>query len=1313
MSLSVDLIDQFVDVTNDEKKEVSDGVAYGTVVINGESTYVQLDGSTYNTPVTTTTNVKHGERVAVLIKNHTATITGNFSSPAARTEDVESATKKISEFEIIVADKVSTDELTAELAAIDTLLADKATIKELNAAKAEITELVADKADIEDLNAVEASIGKLEADYADLNVLVAEKATIKDLEVTDQHVRNLDADYGEFKELTTDKFEATDATVKTLAAQIIDTETLDTKYANINFANIGEAAIMKIFASTGLIDKLTVGDGMKITGELAAVTINADNIKSGTITADRLLLKGANGLYYQLNYSALGDDFFATDLTEEEQQELQNGIHGENIIANSITAKHISVDDLTAFGATIANFTIVGKDGDAPGKLYSDMKESVDNTTRGIYMDTSGQFAVGDINNFIKFYKDTDGSYKLAINANKITLGSSGKNVEESIDDIASKIVGTNLLRQTATMSGWETTDIEGVGESTIGNGVLTIRIVDEGDTGWSSILTTCLPLIPMDTIRGKQLIVSFDVKADVENSNHRIYMVPTSFYSETGKKGAHRDISREGNVTTEWQRVSYAFPEAISDGFFTSAPALGIGDLFGFRVYNREPGSTLYIRKIKLEVGDKATDWSPAPEDASDSIEAVKSTTISGVDVQYASHTSSTEAPTSGWSTTAPEWEDGKYMWQRTVTTYGDGTIKTSDPTCITGATGQNGSASTGTDGRGVKTIVENYYQSTSPTEMTGGSWSTNYPGWLSGTYIWTKSVITYTDGTVISTTPICVTGPEGQKGDKGDTGDQGPQGDKGDAGVGIASVDVYYYLSTSSTSLSGGSWSTSAPTWVDGKYMWSKTVTTDTNGTSTESGAVCITGQKGATGVQGNTGATGATGTGIELITEQYYLSTSKETQVGGSWSEMPPTWSTGMYVWTRSKIVYKNPASTAYTTPVCDSSWEAVNELEIGGRNLLMCTGDMDTWLTYSGDYGSSSVEDGVATLSVATTGDTDWSNVFLTAYPQISMDEVRGKQLILSLDLKASEEMASSLYIVPITYHSSTGGSGKHRDIIPVIPATTEWQRVTYVFPDAITDEFFNLNDNTTVGDLFSIKLYPYKATEASVYIRKVKLEIGDKATSWTPAPEDVDGDISNAQNTADVAQDSADSANVLARDAKTLADATDVIVSALSDTVGENERLTLELEQAIAVIQKSLSTLVIDGNDTTLLHQDGTSFTFNFADLNDSMNSLESKMGDALEHRGYIQFEKNDGNPYILISAVTTGIKLKLTSTAIEFVNAAGESFTSIVADTEGRTGMEVDNETVTGELRQSNSAAKGEFVWQVRSNGNYGLSWKG
>lgn len=132
----------------------------------------------------------------------------------------------------------------------------------------------------------------------------------------------------------------------------------------------------------------------------------------------------------------------------------------------------------------------------------------------------------------------------------------------------------------------------------------------------------------------------------------------------------------------------------------------------------------------------------------------ATKNNTISKVDVEYASGASNTTPPISGWATTAPDWQEGRYIWQRTVTTMQDGTQNISDPTCIQGAAGENGEA--GATGIGVSQIVEQYYLSTSSTTQTGGSWSTAQPAWEKGKYIWTRSEITWTDNNVTHTDPV-----------------------------------------------------------------------------------------------------------------------------------------------------------------------------------------------------------------------------------------------------------------------------------------------------------------------------------------------------------------------------------------------------------------------------------------------------------------------------------------------------------------------------------------------------------------------------
>ena len=151
MSLPSNLISEFVRITNDNEKPKTESTTYGTIVKDGSNTYVKLDGSDILTPATTTADAQNGERVTVLIKNHTATVTGNISSPAARTGDVQrfgTEINALSEDNIAINGK-----LTVAEADISSLKTDK-----LDASTAEIT-----YATIENLNAIDAKIDNLQS----------------------------------------------------------------------------------------------------------------------------------------------------------------------------------------------------------------------------------------------------------------------------------------------------------------------------------------------------------------------------------------------------------------------------------------------------------------------------------------------------------------------------------------------------------------------------------------------------------------------------------------------------------------------------------------------------------------------------------------------------------------------------------------------------------------------------------------------------------------------------------------------------------------------------------------------------------------------------------------------------------------------------------------------------------------------------------------------------------------------------------------------------------------------------------------------
>ena len=394
------------------------------------------------------------------------------------------------------------------------------------------------------------------------------------------------------------------------------------------------------------------------------------------------------------------------------------------------------------------------------------------------------------------------------------------------------------------------------------------------------------------------------------------------------------------------------------------------------------------------------------------------------------------------------------------------------------------------------ITSTIEEFYLSRSPTSLSGGSWVTTQPTWTQGKYIWRRTKVTKGDGTTSyspSQNGVCITGNTGAKGDTGATGA---------TGNGISKTEVYYYLSTSNTTQSGGSWSTTVPAWIDGRYYWQKIKTTYTNGNSSESTPVCITGGKGATGATGNTGATGK---GVSSITIEFYLSNSKTTQSGGSWTTTMPTWTSGKYLWTRNKIVYTNPASTVYTTPICDSSWEAVNEIEIGGRNL---------WPNSSFNRGLSTYTlvnvEGSVSLDSQKFNNNDVLVLERSGFKGSGRHYVMTKNSPGIKSYKAGEEYILSAYIYiekaldsdspssEIMVRGSAGDSP--RAIISKTNQTGKWIKIVSPIFKPTTDGTFN-NCFVLLGKNGKIK------------ISQIKLEKGNKATDWTPAPEDIEEDLS--------------------------------------------------------------------------------------------------------------------------------------------------------------------------------------------------------
>ena len=569
------------------------------------------------------------------------------------------------------------------------------------------------------------------------------------------------------------------------------------------------------------------------------------------------------------------------------------------------------------------------------------------------------------------------------------------------------------------------------------------------------------------------------------------------------------------------------------------------------------------------------------------------------------------------------------------------------------------------------ITSTIEEFYLSSSPTSLSGGSWVTTQPTWTQGKYIWRRMKVTKGDGTTSyspSQNGVCITGNTGATGPQGEPGEDGKDGTSGKDGVGIKSTTITYQASTSGTTPPTGTWSSSVPTVADGSYLWTRTVLTYTNSTSSTFYTVSRMGKvgaDGAPGAPGKDGQDGSDGKSVSSMTTEFYLSTSKTTQTGGSWTTTMPTWITGKYLWTRYKIVYTNPSSTAYTTPVCDSSWEAVNEIEIGGRNLLLQTG-----------IPKSSIDALVGSYPVGTMIPVVGKTYTLSLYGSLGTDKtgwllyISGRESEGAVCNLTSDDFNNGVWtktfnwthlIDPITVEDSTDTeTGTDED---------EEVEKTYV---AVIDVYVN----------------PQTAGTSSSTISKIKLEEGNKVTTHTIAPEDVEQDY------------------------------TDDINSASEST---NIRIT-QAESSIEQLSNMIANLVTDENGGSLMTQTPDGWTFNMSTITSNLDTIKNEMANmssehsetnsALENltqlvndvtnkTAYITMSTDEnGDPCIELGKSDSDFKVRITNTAIDFLEGSTRiayvnNNTFYATKIMARDGVQI-------------GAGPG-FEWRVRENGNMGL----
>lgn len=668
MALSKNLISDFVKATTDDKKTAEETTLYGTIIEYNGSKYVRLDGSDMLTPYTATVAAKAGERVRVSVGKHSATVTGNVSSPAARTGDVEELGQKVDTFDAVVANKATIKDLEVERARVNDLVADNVVIKnQLTADSAEIKDLKADNVDIKGkLTARDAEIENLKANKIDAEVVSANYATIKNLEATQASVKELSAnkanvtdltaatgriDKLESKDIETDKLIAgkadiTDLTAATgridnLESKNIETDNLVAKKADIDLANVNNAWINKGILKDGSIGSAAIHEGAVTNAKIADATIeaakiksiNADSIVAGTIKTERLIIAGPDG-----------QDSIVKAIN------IANGVSEAEVNGQKIQAASIDVVDLSAFQAKIAQFDM------SQNAIYSG-KLAINDPTSGVYISTTG-FGLGDgaltskKESPIQMY--ADGVFKLKGKNSSLEFNPVTDMLDINVSNfrIGSKEAATvdNTIKSTLEQFYLSTSPTSLVGGSWSNNQ----PAWTEGKYIWR-----------------RNFVTYGDDRTEFTPSENGVCI--------TGNTGAQGARGPQGAAGPKGETGAQG-PQGETGAKGETGPQGPKGD----------KGAT----GPQGPTGPKGETGAQGPQGNTGSTgpQGVSVTTIKD---QWYKSTSNTAQAGGSWSDTQPNWESGKYIWTRSHITFSNGNTTTTNPVLANAINNANANAS------------------------------------------------------------------------------------------------------------------------------------------------------------------------------------------------------------------------------------------------------------------------------------------------------------------------------------------------------------------------------------------------------------------------------------------------------------------------------------------------------------------------------------------------------------------------------------------------------------------------------------------
>ena len=780
--------------------------------------------------------------------------------------------------------------------------------------------------------------------------------------------------------------------------------------------------------------------------------------------------------------------------------------------------------------------------------------------------------AQDDVNALTKRVVNAETSIKQ--NSEAIELRATKKEVTQSIKDL--QIGGRNLLLNSADLTKWDQSVGPAIPDS---DGYFKVTY-DGSSIWWGTRQKVTLKVGQTYTLSGW-----------CKGNAARLY----AYANETDQ------YCTEANTTSTGKFLSVTFTPKQATSFYIICYA--------------KKGIINYYKLPKLERGNKATDWTPAPEDLTADAQAKAAEALAS------------------------------------AKTYADAQIKVAADSIS-----QNVSK---VQAASIISSQEQFYQSTSSTSLTGGSWSNTQPAWASGKYIWRRTLVTYGNnktGYTPSETGVCITGNTGAT---GSTGLKALQPLKSFTGTytTIGSTASENVTSFNRTPVVGDTFinldaSSNTGTWQ---------VTTVSNGTATFKLLSCVS-SKGAKG------DTGATGKGIKSTAVTYQASPSGTTVPTGTWvTSVPATNAVNPYLWTRTVITYTdNTKSTSYAV---GSTLEGVS---VGGRNLIL--------------NGKGNEKAGF--FKNFTTVTDEYSEFTLTSQNKYVKIDIRDGFLLGCRDYTVGEQVTWSYDIMYTAWNFPSGTyprelwmGQRYTDASSGETATGAWKSVSAHELPVVGQNGCELNKwfhvkktltipeqaSSNVGTTASIQFYNSNANVAASFtarLKNVKLERGNVATDWTPALED----LATADNVNDK-------------------------LTELRQEVNSN------IEQTGEAIKSSVYEKVYMKDDVdsllsyvnTEVEQTKTSWQVTFNQLVKQLNDYSDGSDAAFDEiRKYIRFE--DGN--ILLGNSSSPLILRIRNDRIQFLQNGYE--VAYISD------QRMYNTTceIINQLRIADSA------WTVETNSN-------